>query len=321
MEEDRSQLKKRGNFLFRQELKNLTLEPTPICSLICNLVVGILLIAVMIPLKNSSEDFKHYRVEYTDCNLNPEKDCIKEIEVEEDLIGTVMVFYEIENFYINHKEFVRSKVFSQLRNQEASDKFYLCEGAQYMHQIKDDGNYTTFTGQPLTNMSLAYPCGLFAKYRFNDSFTLYDPNNSEILINQKNISYFEHKEKLFKNNEEAGKKQWLDIEDEHFIVWMTPEVDHQFIKIWGRIQDKAITKGKYKVKIDNSKFFNLEWMVSNGQTKKYFKLTNTVKYGSDKIFPLILVVFGGISLFFALIMGVIYCLKKNEEFDSSKMVW
>ena len=214
MEESKSLIKKRGNFLFRQELRNLTLEPTPLCSLICNLIVGILFIAIMIPLLNSTKDYITFRVEYTDCNNDLTLPCEKTLEVTEDMEGPIMVFYEIEDFFINHKEFVRSKVYTQLRSEtDQGDKFFLCEGAQYMWEVKDDGNYTTYTGNPLTNMSIAVPCGLFAKYEFNDTFTLFAEDGSSIFINETNIALKEHRELLFKNSDNATNVQWKDMED------------------------------------------------------------------------------------------------------------
>lgn len=213
--EEKNKTVKRGNFLFRQELKNLTLEPTPLCSMICNLIVGIIFLAVMNPIFKSSNDYLSYRVEYTDCNINPGpgNKCIKTIEIKEKIEGKILVFYEIEDFYINHKEFVRSKKFSQLENNMNEDeKFFQCEGAQYMYQVKDDGIYETFTGEPLKNTSLAYPCGLFAKYMFNDTFMLMN-DKEQLRINETNIAYYEHRDLLFVNNENAEKLQYRDIEN------------------------------------------------------------------------------------------------------------
>lgn len=211
--EDKNELKKRGNFLFRQELKNLTLEPTPICAFSCNLIVAIIFLSVMNPLFKSANDFKNYRVEYTDCNDDLTKSCIKQLKVEEDIEGPILVFYEVEDFYINHKEFVRSKKYAQLRNDVTDNQYFQCEGAQYMYQVKEDGNYTTYEGYPLQNTSLAYPCGLFAKYEFNDTFKLFDSKSNLIEINEKNISYKEQRDNLFKNNEDAKHLQWKDIEN------------------------------------------------------------------------------------------------------------
>ena len=90
--EEKNKTVKRGNFLFRQELKNLTLEPTPLCSMICNLIVGIIFLAVMNPIFKSSNDYLSYRVEYTDCNINPGpgNKCIKTIEIKEKIEGKIL---------------------------------------------------------------------------------------------------------------------------------------------------------------------------------------------------------------------------------------
>ena len=217
--DDRTQIKKRGNFLLRQELKNLTLEPTPLCSMLCNLIVGIIFLSVISPLLKSADDYISYKVEYTDCNMKLGEKCIKTLEVNETLEGPILVYYEVQDFYINHKEFVRSKKFSQLQNSVKTDeKYFQCEGAQYMYQVKDDGVYESFTGFPLLNTSVAYPCGLFAKYMFNDTFVMKNSEMKEVKINETGIAYEDHKRLLFKNNENANVTQYRDIEDGRFIV-------------------------------------------------------------------------------------------------------
>lgn len=213
--EEKAQIKKRGNFLFRQELRNLTLEPTPFCSMTCNLIIGIIFLSVMNPIFKSANEYVKYRVEYDDCNFNLDKPCIKTIEIPQSFSGPALVFYEIEDFYINHKEFVRSKKYDQLRNynNNPNSTYYQCEGAQYMYEVKDDGIYKTFTNHTLTNISLAYPCGLFAKYMFNDSFILQDPVGQNVFINDTDIAYKEQREKLFINNPNATYLQYRNISD------------------------------------------------------------------------------------------------------------
>lgn len=211
--------KKRGHYIFRQELKNLTIETTPLCSFLCNLTVAILLLGCAIPIKNSVQGFKSYRANYTHCEYNQKlvnrtKDynCKVNISIDEDLDGPVYVFYEIEDFYINHKEFIRSKQQQALRdNKTQGEEFTMCEGAQYMYQVKEDGNYTSIDGSLLQNTSIASPCGLIAKYHFNDRFMLYDQSQKVVPINETGIAYKEHKDLLFKNTNRSI--QWLDLED------------------------------------------------------------------------------------------------------------
>ena len=62
---DEMQLKKRGNFLLRQELKNLTIECSPKCSIICNFSIFIIMIGLAIPILNSAKNTIRYNVDYT----------------------------------------------------------------------------------------------------------------------------------------------------------------------------------------------------------------------------------------------------------------
>lgn len=218
-----SNYEKRGNFLVRQEIKNLTIEQTPINSLICNLSSGIILILIAIPLITSSNNYKEYRSEYTNCSYyknignNSNYNCEVIFNVEEDIEGPLYLFYNIEEFYINHKEFVRSKIFSNLRNANDQDtEFLKCEGAQYMYQVKDNKLYETYAGYPLKENSIANPCGLFAKYRFSDKFKLINNTNDinkEIEISYNNITYKEHRDTLFKNADNSKLIQYIDVED------------------------------------------------------------------------------------------------------------
>ena len=226
--------KKRGNFLFRQELKNLTIEQKPLYAFICNILTGLILIMITIPVARSTRDYKEYVSEYTNCayiteeeaynyklenNLEKYYNCEVNLEVMEDMKGPVYLFYEIFGFYINHKEFVRSKIFSSLRNENDDDSEYLkCEGAQFMYQVKEDGIYKTVNDSPLKNNSLAIPCGLYAKYRFTDEFKIHNKSNENNLIeySSKGISYKEHQESLFKNRINKNSTQYINVEDGKF---------------------------------------------------------------------------------------------------------
>jgi len=59
---------------------------------------------------------------------------------------------------------------------------------------------------------------------------------------------------MFKNYENATSKQWLNMEDEHFIVWMSMMPFNNFRKKWGRIEEDLV-EGYYNLTINNSKEF------------------------------------------------------------------
>lgn len=212
---------KRGNFLLRQELTDLTIHCTPICSFVFNFIIGMILLGVAIASFKSCEDYKEYRVEYTDCHksTNFSDICVKQLVVEEDLEPPIDVFFRIENFYINHKDFVRSKSYDQLRNKfDANSTIKNCEGVEYMYQTNliSNSNNTEFysfdKSTKLLNTSRAYPCGLFPKYFFNDYFEVH-LDNKIIPIDSTNFLSWLGNSILYKNHDNATQIQYINIED------------------------------------------------------------------------------------------------------------
>jgi len=117
----------------------------------------------------------------------------------------------------------------------------------------------------MTATDPAIPCGLVAKSFFNDTYALHkctddacsDP--AKITIDESDIAWASDKSYKFKNIEEKLPKdktwqeiQWLDMTDEHFIVWMRTAGLPKFRKLWGKIIGNVITKGKYKLVINNN---------------------------------------------------------------------
>lgn len=254
--EDIKPLKKRGNFLLRQELKNLTLEITPLCSFIFNLSIAVLFIIITIPMNKSVSKFQEYSTEYTNCSLGLNTSyCNITLNIEQDINDTAYIYYEIWDFYINDKEFVGSRDFYEYNDYTKSNSTSSkCNGASIISEVIDDGNYTSIGGYKLSGSSLAYPCGFVAKYHFNDTFQLYDSQKNEIEIDETNIAYPEYKGLIYRNLDNKLEVQWKDVEDEHYIVWMSTEADSNFIKPWGRF-NSTLYKGNYTVIVKNSKYF------------------------------------------------------------------
>jgi len=128
-----------------------------------------------------------------------------------------------------------------------------CENALYNYQVLNKTNNKTSIGNfALNSNDLAYPCGLIAKSYFKDTFILYDNKSNVIIINETNIANQNDINYMFKNREDWEKTQWVDMENEHFIVWMNMMPFKDFRKKWGRI-DFSIEKGIYNLSISNGK--------------------------------------------------------------------
>jgi len=110
-------------------------------------------------------------------------------------------------------------------------------------------------GVEFTDLELpAIPCGLVAKSIFNDTYELYDPSSQNVTIDDTDIAWSSDREFKFANIKADDKDhkeiQWLDMTDQHFIVWMRTAGLPNFRKLYGRI-DKDLEKGEYVMKIDN----------------------------------------------------------------------
>jgi len=144
--------------------------------------------------------------------------------------------------------------------QEDASNNSKCEGAKYVYEMfdNDTSRYFSYWGRPLNAYDYANPCGLVAKSFFNgifflplDTFELKDSINKNIYINETGIANKYEKSNIYKRHENFSDVQWIDVENEHFIVWMAMETYSSFRKLWGRIEED-IQPGNYTVYIDES---------------------------------------------------------------------
>ena len=149
---------------------------------------------------------------------------------------------------------------------------------------------------------VAHPCGLIAKSFFNDTYNIKKQGGNEAIIISKNgIAWTVDKDK-YKNSENSNEHQWLDVEDERFMVWMRPAALSDFRKPWGKIE-RDLSKGDYIVTITNN------YPVKSFDGKKYFILSTVNRLGGKNYFLAILyLVMGSISI----ISGIGFFLGYNK---------
>jgi hypothetical protein len=138
--------------------------------------------------------------------------------VDEDIKGPIFIYYEINNFYGNHRDFIKSKIWSQLKGEinVDSNNNSACEGARLMSEMfdGDETKYKTYKNILLNKTSFANPCGLIAKAYFTDEYEIIDNNNKKINITSEGIANEYDKKyvfKRYKNNPENF--QWIDVEN------------------------------------------------------------------------------------------------------------
>lgn len=104
---------------------------------------------------------------------------------------------------------------------------------------------------------------MMARSFFNDTFTLYKTDSNGVrqgnplVVDSEGIAWPDDKKYKYKNlpSKEKYKRQWLNVEDERFIVWMRAAATPTFRKLWGKIKGLPLKSGKYEVEIVNSKNF------------------------------------------------------------------
>jgi len=206
-------------------------------------------------------------------------ECEITIKIESDMKAPVFVYYQLDNFYQNHRRYVKSKDYKQLMGETvAADSLSQCAPIEKNSDLSNVGIFQNVAGAPLVATSPAIPCGLIAKSIFTDSYSIKKKGTTtNIPIYQKGIAWKSDVDYKFKNQakpvDAAGATvsswqdiQWIDIEQEHFIVWMRTAGLPNFRKLWGKLSnctglagepactpvDANLDIGEYTVTIQNN---------------------------------------------------------------------
>lgn len=230
------------------------------------------------------------------------------ITIDKKMEKPVYFYYQLENFYQNHRRYVKSRSFNQLRG-EGDVVIDDCDPIKKNSQLGWEYNYDRKTKLDLD--SEAIPCGLVAKSFFNDTFVLsqiVDGSEKAIPISEQNIAWESDRKYKFKNPKgDWLKTQWMDLENEHFIVWMRTAGLPDFRKLWGRI-DRDLEPGTYTVGISSN------YPVEKFDGRKSWVISTTNELGGKNLFLAICyIVVGILCLVFALIFGIAYYRKKNAN--------
>lgn len=280
--------------------------PTFVSTTLCFLISGIIFIGIGGILLSLSQQIKEFVIRYDNlggCDIGvknkSDHNCNITITLEETFTPPIMVYYQLENFYQDHRKYIKSKSLGQLRGQNLtiSDIATDCEP---ITTVKDLGFYKSIGNFTFAPTDTANPCGLIAKSLFNDTFKLLQKSDEEIFINETNIAWDSDFKGRYKRNFNSSYVQWTDVENEHFMVWMRPAGLPDFRKLWGRIYEKLIP-GQYNLLIKNN------FPVESFSGKKSFVLsTVNVLGGKNNFLGIAYLLVGIICLIMALLFWVGY---------------
>ena len=241
-------------------------------------------------------------------------ECQITLKIKNYMEKDIMVYYQLNGFYQNHRRYVKSKSDDQLNGKDIT--YEAMKDSQDCDPVitnKDMEKTISITNKELQEKDVAIPCGLIAKSFFNDNYKKWellskfeDDKNDIINVNESNIAWKADKELKYKNVNLD--KQWIDMTNEHFIVWMRPAGLPNFRKLWGRINRNLDAGSDIRVTIDN----NFDISSFNGE--KYLILSTVNAFGGKNSFlGISYIVLGAISIILAIIFIIGYNLHSKKE--------
>ncbi|GAM28032.1 hypothetical protein SAMD00019534_112080 [Acytostelium subglobosum LB1] len=240
------------------------LTPTPV--IITFIVIGVIFIPIGAVMISASNNVVESTLQYdkicqvgTTCNFT--------MSIPKKMKAPVYMYYRLDNFYQNHRRYVKSRNDDQLRGLRVTD----------YNKLKTDCDpYTSVDG---TLKTVYLPCGLIARSMFNDTFSLSQTDGSIIPLVKKGIAWSSDVDKKFKNPpaDVEGVRIIQDFTDEDFIVWMRTAGLPDFRKLY-RIINQDLPAGNVNVSIVAN------YPVESFDGKKYVVLSTATWIGGKNPF-------------------------------------
>ncbi|CAL5328500.1 unnamed protein product [Camellia sinensis] len=241
------------------------------------------------------------------------KTCIKTLTVPKKMKKPIYIYYQLDNFYQNHRRYVKSRSDKQLRN-KASE-----------FETKDCAPEATTT---VSNKDVPIvPCGLIAWSLFNDTYG-FSLNKKTLEVNKKGIAWKSDREykfgsdvypKNFQHGLIGGAKLDEHIplsEQEDLIVWMRTAALPTFRKLYGKIEVDLDANEKITVAIQNN--YNT---YSFGGKKNLVLSTTSWIGGKNDFLGVAYLTVGGLCLFMAISFILLYVVKPRPLGDPSYLSW
>ncbi|KAG7832772.1 hypothetical protein KL939_004510 [Ogataea angusta] len=235
--------------------------------------------------------------------------CTIQFDVPGDIHGPLYLYYKLTNFYQNHRKYVESYDWKQLRGNAVpyDDVSSDCSPMRY----RDD--------------KIVYPCGLVANSMFNDSFSsLTSSSGSEYEFSAKGIAWKSdlslYKRTKYNTSDIVPPLNWIEkypdgyseedldslAEDERFMNWMKTAALPSFMKLYGKSSD-VLAKGTYTMDI----VMRYEVSIFGG-TKSVIVSTSSVLGGRHFSLGICYLVVGGLSVLFMLVFLIKHVFTRKQ---------
>jgi hypothetical protein len=196
-----------------------------------------------------------------------------------------------------------------------------CDPVLTMQDLGDKIPKMSLDKTTLRSDGVAFPCGLIAKYFFNDTFALADSTGQRITIDETNIAHSVDKDYKFKMPENVPNPNsvaWLNVTNEHVMVWYQMESFPTFIKLWGHIWTTLKAGTQYTIVVDN------KFDVGTFDGKKYIYFSEVNGLGGTNTFlGIAFLAMAGVVLVIMLIFTVLYFTRIHGQdlYSPDKVKW
>ncbi|CAK8542865.1 unnamed protein product [Lathyrus sativus] len=239
------------------------------------------------------------------------KTCAVKFTVKNRMKAPIYVYYQLGNFYQNHRRYVKNRDDKQLRSKADANEVSSCHPEAY-----------TPSGQPIV------PCGLIAWSLFNDTYRISN-NNKDLVINKKNIAWKSDQKAKFgsdvypRNFQSGGLIGGARLnesiplsEQEDLIVWMRTAALPTFRKLYGKIEVDLEVNDEITIVIKNN-YNTYEF----GGRKSVVLSTTTWIGGKNDFLGIAYIIIGGLSWLYSLVFLIMYMMKPRPLGDPTYLSW
>mmetsp|Transcript_15539 Transcript_15539/g.17258 ORF Transcript_15539/g.17258 Transcript_15539/m.17258 type:complete len:333 (-) Transcript_15539:180-1178(-) len=322
---------KRSSNFKQQRMKAWQPTPTACSTITTFTLIGVIFIILGSVLLVMSQNIVEISERYDKCVASsaiPTKsptetppECRIPFTLEEDMDKPVFLYYKLNNFYQNHRRYVKSRDYQQLSgdHRTVGDIESNCEPIVKVEDLDEIQRFGWgIEAEPSKDWALptgapANPCGLVAKSFMNDKYALEGSDTTTgYWLDDSDIAWESDVENKFDylngKQEDSKKSQWVDPTNAHFIVWMRTAGLPNFRKLYAKI-DKDLKKDeKVTVVVQN------KYDVEAFEGEKHLILSTTNAFGGRNDFlGIAYIVVGVISLIFAAFFGFKYSRSRKTS--------
>jgi len=261
----------------------------------------------------TSARVQEYIARYDDVCTNKQI-CYIEIDITQDMKAPIYFYYQLDNYYQNHRRYMASKDIDQLRGGKITN----------INQIGDCAPFISINGSSDLNNAY-FPCGIIAHSQFNDSFILLN-NGVPVAWDNKGIAWKSDVDTKFHKppNDQKGIPDplfpdlpgtWNRFQNEEFIVWMRTAALPTFKKLH-RIIKTDLLQGTYQIAISN--VYNVTQF---GGKKSIVISTSSWMGGKNNFIGITYLIMGALCFFLGIVFLVRHLISPRKLGDTRYLNW